>query len=67
MGKISGGRVAYRRTIQPAPYESKTAECELSFSTEEDDGVEVEDTAANVLDMCKVIVQEALFQKKRRD
>jgi hypothetical protein len=29
--QITGGRVVYSRTVQPAQYESKKAEVELSF------------------------------------
>lgn len=31
---ILGGRVSYKRTIQPQPYESKTAEVEFQFTVE---------------------------------
>lgn len=32
---ITGGRVSFTRTVQPAPYESKSATVELSFDTAE--------------------------------
>ena len=49
MGQITGARVAYRRTIQPEPYESKTAEVEFTIVIEpgEDAGTAVADALAD--------------------
>ena len=35
MTQITGGRIVYGRTVQPAQYESKKAEVELTFSVED--------------------------------
>lgn len=35
MAQITGGRVVYKRTVQPAPYESITAEVEFAFLLED--------------------------------
>ena len=48
MPSITGGRVVYGRTVQPAQYESKKAEVELTFGVEEggDLGGFLDETAA---------------------
>ena len=59
--EITGGRISYKRTVQPAPYESKTAEVEFSFVLDtNDDGPEV---AAEILKMAKIEVNRALNSK----
>lgn len=35
MAQVTSGRVVYSRTVQPAQYESKRAEVELSFVLED--------------------------------
>lgn len=40
MTQITGGRVTYGRTVQPAQYESKKMEAELTFAISEGDGFE---------------------------
>jgi hypothetical protein len=64
MTEITGGKVGYRRTVQPAPYESKTAECELSFSVEE--GEDPETVAADVLAACRAAVEEILGLRRSK-
>jgi hypothetical protein len=51
MSEITGGKVGYARTVQPAPYESKKAEVELSFLLEE--GENVDDAIEEVSAICK--------------
>lgn len=46
MAKVMGGKVSFSRTVQPADYESKRAECELAF--ELGDGEAPEDALAEV-------------------
>ena len=47
MTQITGGRIMYGRTVQPAQYESKKAEVEFAFA--------VEDGAYDVADLDKII------------
>lgn len=58
MALITGGRVAYKRTTQPQPYESKTAEAEFQFTIEDDESPA--DATASVLQLAKKEVHEAL-------
>lgn len=46
MPQVTSGRVVYSRTVQPAQYESKRAEVELSFVIE--DGEDLEAAAREV-------------------
>jgi hypothetical protein len=46
MAKVAGGKVTFARTVQPADYESKRAECELVFEVE--DGESPEDALREV-------------------
>jgi len=48
--QITGGRVVYGRTVQPAPYESKKSEVELAFQLEEGEDLDeaIEEVAAIV-------------------
>lgn len=49
MGQITGGRVVYGRTVQPAQYESKKAEVEITFAVAEgEDHAALLDLAAKV-------------------
>lgn len=50
--QISGGRVVYSRTVQPAQYESKRAEVELTFVLAEHEQLD------NQLDLVSSIVKE---------
>ena len=62
MPLITGGRVAYARTKQPAPYESVKGESELFFTLEEGEDVDA------ALDEVGAIVKEhalALVKTKR--
>lgn len=62
--EITGGRVSYKRVVQPAPYESKAAEVEFSFVLDaKDSGPEA---ATEVLEMAKDEVNRALGLKERR-
>lgn len=63
MALITGGRVAYRRTIQPEPYESITAEVEFQFTAEEDEDPSA--AAAEVLRLAKTEVHGALNLRKK--
>jgi 2-keto-4-pentenoate hydratase len=58
MPKITGGRVAYKRTIQPEPFESKSAEVEFMFTVDDDESPP--DAAAAALHAAKLEVHEAL-------
>ena len=44
--QITGGKISYSRTVQPAQYESKKAEVELAFVL--DDGEELGDAQDDV-------------------
>jgi hypothetical protein len=50
MAQITGGKITYARTIQPAQYESKRAEVELTFvlAEGEDLGNTLDDVARKV-------------------
>lgn len=50
--QITGGRVVYARTVQPAQYESKKSEVELSFTLDEGEKL------GNALEEVGEIVQE---------
>jgi len=61
MQQITSGRVVYGRTVQPAQYESKKAEVELTFAVEEGaDGAVVDafmrDTAKKAQTLCLEMV-----------
>ena len=62
MAQITGGRVVYKRTVQPAPYESITAEVEFAFVLEdrEDAGW----AAAGVFEIARAEVLEAIRLKR---
>lgn len=63
--EITGGRVTYKRTIQPQPYESKTVEVEFTFTVDpEDDPIDV---TRDVLAMARDEVHAALGLKKKDD
>jgi hypothetical protein len=62
MYQIIGGRVSYSRTIQPAPYESKKGEAELSFVLE--DGEAVDNALDEIGDM---VMAKAIQLAKARD
>ena len=51
MVQITQGRVVYSRTIQPAQYESKKGECELTFVLAEGEDL------GNALDECAELVK----------
>lgn len=55
---MNSGRVVYKRTIQPEPFESKTAEVEFSFTV--DDGDDPAAVAGQALAMAKAEVHDAL-------
>ena len=60
--QINGGRVAYSRTVNPAPYESAKADVELSFLLE--DGDSIDDCLIDCLDICKDHVHAVVGIKK---
>lgn len=60
--QITGGRVSYSRTVQPAPYESKKADVELSFLLEE--GETADDALDEVQEICKEHVLAMVAVKK---
>lgn len=49
--QITGGRISYSRTKQPAPYESVKGEAELFFTLETDENVD--DVMDEVAAICK--------------
>jgi hypothetical protein len=67
MATVTNGRVSYKRTVQPADYESKVAECEFSFQLEEDD--DAAKVAADLLADCRNEVNTilGLNKPKRKD
>ena len=60
--QITSGRVVFSRTVQPAQYESKKAEVELSFVLAE--GEELKDTIEEVGERCKDAVLDLVLGKK---
>lgn len=58
---ITGGKVSYRRVTQPAPYESKEASVELSFSLEGKE--QLADVIEAALAKAKAYVHTALGKK----
>lgn len=64
--QITGGRIAYKRTVQPKEYESKTAEVEFSFNI--DDGEDAAELADQALAMARDSVNTVLgIKSNRRD
>jgi 2-keto-4-pentenoate hydratase len=63
MPQISGGRVVYSRTTQPAQYESKRAEVELAFVLA--DNEDIGDTIADLLDQVRKEVHTAVGIRRR--
>lgn len=61
---MTGGKVVYRRTIQPQPYESEGAEVELAFLIE--DGETASEAIEEVLKVARAEVREALGLNNRR-
>ncbi len=61
--QITCGRVVYSRTVQPAQYESKKAEMELSFVLAE--GEKLSDTLAKVGDIVKQNVLDLVMGKSK--
>ena len=62
MPQITGGRVVYRRSIQPQPYESEGAEIEFQFIVEDDENPTT--AAASVLRIARAEVHIALGLRK---
>lgn len=60
--QITGGRVCFSRTVQPAPYESKKGDVELSFML--DDNESIDDALNEVKDICKEHVLELVGARK---
>lgn len=63
--QITGGRVAYSRTKQPAPYESTRGEAELFFTLEE--GENVDEVMDEVGAICKEHALALVSVKKRSE
>jgi hypothetical protein len=63
--QIVGGRIGYKRTVQPREYESKTAEVEFSFTV--DDGEDPAELADEALAMARDSVNAVLGVKRSRD
>ena len=64
MANITACKVVYKRTVQPAPYESKAAEIELSCVIDPDDGVDFDETVDNLFEHAKDSVHAALGLRK---
>jgi hypothetical protein len=64
--QITSGRVVYKRTIQPAQFESKSAEIELSFSLAE--GEELGDAIVDTMEAAKeeVLLTLGLIKLKEK-
>jgi len=62
MSNITGGRVVFGRTVQPASYESKKAEVELSFALAE--GEELGDTLEDYMKLAQDEVLATLGVKR---
>ena len=62
MAQITSGRVVFARTVQPANFESKRAEVELSFVLAE--GEELKDTLEKVGLQCRAAVLDLVLGKK---
>lgn len=62
MAQITGGRVVYKRTVQPAPYESITAEVEYAFLLEDEELPG--EAAAEVLGLARFEVTQAIKLKQ---
>ena len=63
MVQVTGGRVVYSRTVQPASYESKKAEVELSFVL--DDGEKLEKALKETAELVKREALELVGLKVR--
>ena len=64
MAQVTGGKVAFRRTVQPADYESKSAEVEFSFTLAE--GEDPKQVAAEAMVVAKDVVLRTLGLRKLR-
>ena len=62
MARVTNGKVAFRRTVQPADYESKSAEVELSFAL--DDGEILKDVIGEFMEDAKNEVLRTLGLRK---
>ena len=62
MSRVTNGKVAFRRTVQPADYESKSAEVELSFAL--DDGEILKDVIGEFMEDAKNEVLRTLGLRK---
>lgn len=60
--QITGGRVAFSRTVQPQPYESRKADIELAFLL--DDKENIDDALNEVKDICREHVLEMVGARK---
>lgn len=60
--QITGGKVSYSRTMQPAPYESKKGEVELAFTLDEKD--DLDEVLDEVGAICKEKANELVGVKR---
>jgi hypothetical protein len=66
MATVTGGKVTYKRSVQPQPYESKSAEVEFSFSlTDGDEQESLNEDTAELLRTAQDLVLKSLGLRKQ--